>query len=214
MNPGITNFLLLVISSHRSRAVGALKARQWGCPRFPSVVCVLSLPRARAHQFIPVYLQIIYAGFPLPHSTRTNEVRPYVSDEYLCCRFGMPAHMVPASFRPRDDVRHEYSHSLAKRAWSRSWRRKLKLERNSYELCSFTHCNVLFCTFLFRQPEPVSLSLSFSPLPLSLSLSPFPHSLSPFPRSLSIFLSLSLKLGRMMNNTLRRLYIVKPFQEV
>jgi hypothetical protein len=195
MNPGITNFLLLVISSHRSR-IGALKARQWGCPRFPSAVCVLSLPRARAHQFIPVYLQIIYAGFPLPHSTRTNEVRPYVSDEYLCCRFGMPAHMVPASFRPRDDVRHEYSHSLAKRAWSRSWRRKLKLERNSYELCSFTHCNVLFCTFLFRQPEPVSLSLSFflslSPPSLSVSLSLPSLSLSPLPRSLSLYLSLSL----------------------
>jgi hypothetical protein len=38
MNPWITNFLLLVISIHKSR-VGARKARQWACPRFISVVC-------------------------------------------------------------------------------------------------------------------------------------------------------------------------------
>ncbi len=38
MNPWITNFLLLVFSSHESR-VGARKARQRTCPRFISVVC-------------------------------------------------------------------------------------------------------------------------------------------------------------------------------
>jgi hypothetical protein len=38
MNPWITNFLLLVISSHKSR-VGACKARQWACPIFTSVLC-------------------------------------------------------------------------------------------------------------------------------------------------------------------------------
>jgi hypothetical protein len=42
MNPWISNFLLLAISGHISR-VGALKARQWACPRFISVVCGLSI---------------------------------------------------------------------------------------------------------------------------------------------------------------------------
>jgi hypothetical protein len=37
MNPWITNFLLLVISSHKSR-VGAREARQWACSRSMSVV--------------------------------------------------------------------------------------------------------------------------------------------------------------------------------
>ncbi len=38
MNPCIANFLLLVISSHKS-IVGAREASQWACPRFISVVC-------------------------------------------------------------------------------------------------------------------------------------------------------------------------------
>jgi hypothetical protein len=41
MSPWITNFLLLVISSHKLK-VCARKARQWACPRLVSVVCVLN----------------------------------------------------------------------------------------------------------------------------------------------------------------------------
>jgi hypothetical protein len=41
MDPRITNFLLLVISSQKSR-FGAHEARQWPCPRFVRVVCVSS----------------------------------------------------------------------------------------------------------------------------------------------------------------------------
>jgi hypothetical protein len=37
MNPWTTNFLDLLISTHKSR-VGACKGRQWDCPRFISVV--------------------------------------------------------------------------------------------------------------------------------------------------------------------------------
>ncbi len=39
MNPWITNFIHLVISSHETR-VGAREASQWACPIFISVVCV------------------------------------------------------------------------------------------------------------------------------------------------------------------------------
>ncbi len=52
MNPWITDFLLLVISSQKAR-VGACEARQWTCPRFTSVLlCQLARTPKTIHSRI------------------------------------------------------------------------------------------------------------------------------------------------------------------
>jgi hypothetical protein len=63
MNPWITNFILLVISNHKSR-VGALEARQWACSRFTSVVCgkvargKSGTQNVNSHEVFETYFQI------------------------------------------------------------------------------------------------------------------------------------------------------------